>query len=594
MEERPLARGVAARQRFARLMPLGDRNQPVGWTPGLVLGPQDPEIEPSLAPFSCSRSQGAVPAFISMSTRGEMCYPFDSTDTWQASEGLSLPPSLAEADSGEVGHGSQLLPVSWQSLHHDQSLNDLGLEPSVIALVDAVQLAERPGMLVEALDALRVRFPTSLIWTPGIAGPDNCALLSWMGVDLFDTTRSRRASSLGVILTEDGPRMPESTLGESADMETQCAAWSRAIAATRTAIRNGSLRELTERQAASSPRSVERLRRHDSLMRGYEGARSGLARVVGHEHRLRCHTYSSRNDALIHDWRDRVADQHLPPEHQRQVLLLLPCSAVKPYRTSQSHRRFMRVIGSDAVHQVIVTAPLGLVPRELEEIWPAANYDIPVTGEWDADELSVIRDMTTNFVSRVGYSRVINHSGVDIEFDGVESVDTRQGDSAGSTEALSRLQEEVERASAELSLENPRRPSHRMAQMRALSRFQHGTDAWLKGSKVQGRPPIFTFTKDGEQTAQWNPRSGRFAFSKASLPLLDACDALPRVNLKPGLEWRGDLFSTNVESAEPGIRAGDEILVMQEDQLVGSARAEAAGWEWPDGPGRLARSKHRL
>ena len=119
-----------------------------------------------------------------------MCYPFDSTDTWDALEGLTLPPSLAEADSGEAGHGSQLLPVSWQSMHHDQSLNDLELEPSVIALVDAAQLAERPGMLVEALDALRVRFPTSLIWTPAIAGPDNCARLSGMGGELCDTTRS--------------------------------------------------------------------------------------------------------------------------------------------------------------------------------------------------------------------------------------------------------------------------------------------------------------------------------------------------------------------------------------------------------------------
>ena len=173
-------------------------------------------------------------------------------------------------------------------------------------------------------------------------------------------------------------------------------------------------------------------------------------------------------------------------------------------------------------------------------------------------------------------------------------MDTRQGDSAGSTEALSRLQEEVERTVSEFNLESPRRAAHRLAQMRALSRFQHGTDAWLEGSKVQGRPPIFTITKDGEQIAQWNPRSGRFAFSKASLPLLDACDAAPRVSLKPGLEWRGDLFPTNVESAEAGIRVGDEILVMQEGRLVGSARAEAAGWEWPDGPGRLARSQHRL
>ena len=130
--------------------------------------------------------------------------------------------------------------------------------------------------------------------------------------------------------------------------------------------------------------------------------------------------------------------------------------------------------------------------------------------------------------------------------------------------------------------------------MRALSRFQHGTDAWLDGSKVQGRPPIFTITSGGEQIAQWNPRSGRFAFSKASLPLLDACDAVPRANLAPGFDWRGDLFSTNVESADSRIRVGDEVLVMQEGRLIGSARAEAPGWEWPDGPGRLARSQHRL
>ena len=130
-----------------------------------------------------------MPATISMSTRAEMCYPFDSTDTWDALEGLTLPPSLAEADSGEAGHGSQLLPVSWQSMHHDQSLNDLELEPSVIALVDAAQLAERPGMLVEALDALRVRFPTSLIWTPGIAATTVRSFHGWESI--CSTRRAR-------------------------------------------------------------------------------------------------------------------------------------------------------------------------------------------------------------------------------------------------------------------------------------------------------------------------------------------------------------------------------------------------------------------
>ena len=46
--------------------------------------------------------------------------------------------------------------------------------------------------------------------------------------------------------------------------------------------------------------------------------------------------------------------------------------------------------------------------------------------------------------------------------------------------------------------------------------------------------------------------------------------------------------------ADPNIRSGDEVLVFQEGVLVGSARAEAPGWEWPRGPGRLAKAKHRL
>ena len=117
---------------------------------------------------------------------------------------------------------------------------------------------------------------------------------------------------------------------------------------------------------------------------------------------------------------------------------------------------------------------------------------------------------------------------------------------------------------------------------------------WLDGAKVRGRPPIFTLMRDGEQIAMWNPRLGRFAFSKACLPNLLEVDALPVVELNSKSEWRGDLFSTNVISADSTIRIGDEVLVMQAGELVGSARSEAAGWEWPNGAGRLAKSQHRL
>tara|TARA_B100000029_G_scaffold263672_1_gene259841 strand:+ start:1900 stop:2892 length:993 start_codon:yes stop_codon:yes gene_type:complete len=330
------------------------------------------------------------------------------------------------------------------------------------------------------------------------------------------------------------------------------------------------------------------------MMSELDGGKSGLERVVGHERKLRCHTYQSRDDPLIQDWRARVADTHLPPEHQRDLLILLPCSAVKPYRTSQSHRRFIPAITTNAAHQVMVTAPLGLVPRELEEIWPAANYDIPVTGDWDSDELTVIHSMLDRMNSRVGYSRIINHSGVEVNIEGIEVIDTRQGDPAGSSEALERLRQAVELADKEMSLNAVKKSQNTLSQLRALSRFQHGTDSWLEGAVVRGRPPIFTIKNDGEQIAMWNPRTGRFAFSKACLPILLQSEALPKAVLDPKFNWKGDLFSSNVISADSNIRVGDEILVMQNDSLVGSARAEAAGWEWPEGAGRLARSQHRL
>ena len=594
MDERPLARSVVARHRFGRLFSLGDRNSPASWSPALILSSDDENLSFSLAPFEFSRDSSSLPAKLSIKTRTNLTLPFDGLDLWEATEGLVLPPSLVESNSGEFAVGGEILPISWQSLHHDLSLNNKDLVPSIIILTDAPQLANQKGLLSEALFILRTRFPSSLIWTPGIGGPDNCAILAWMGVDLFDLARSRHASSLGVILSENGPREVEESIDEDSSMSSQIIAWKNSLAATRSAIRQGNLRELVEKQAISSPRSVERLRIHDARMSSLDGSISGLSRVKGQFHELRCHSYSSRDDPLIQDWRQRVSLDHTPPEHQSKVLVLLPCSATKPYRLSASHKRFSRSITSNAVHEVIVTAPLGLVPRELEDIWPAGNYDIPVTGDWDSDELIVIRKMISEYTSRNNYLRIINHSGIEITSESLEIIDTRKGLTAGSTEALENLNQIIEQSVEDFNLINVKESKHRLGKLRALSRFQHGTDKWLDGTGIQGRPPIFTIRKEGTQLALWNPRLGRFSFTKACLPLLEESGEFPEAHLMPGFDWRGDLFSSNVIDFKGSIRIGDEILVYQDNLLIGSARAEAAGWEWPDGPSRLARAQHRL
>ena len=592
MNGRALSREVVARNRFSRLFSLGDRNKPLSWAPGIILSDLDQNLPLEIAPFSFNRDSSQPPSKLTLSTRGNLCYPFDGHDVWQSSEGLVLPPSLSSSDSGEFGHGTEFLPISWQSLHHDISLVNSEKQPSVIAITDAPQLSNAAGKLSQAIDIVRRRFPASLIWAPGISGPDNCPLLSWMGIDLFDLNRSRMASANGILLTSDGPRYPDPSLSEDSSMDSQIAHWTQAIASLRSAIRSGTVREQAERASLSSPRSVERLRRHDKLfLQNIDG--SILTSVDNSGRRLRYNSPASRQDKLIHDWKERISNLHTPPSHQSDVLVLLPCSATKPYRLSQSHHRFLKNIPSNRMHQVMVTSPLGLVPRELEDIWPAAHYDIPVTGDWDADELGIINSMIIDICKRSNYSYVINHSGIDLELDMVVVKGTRRG-TAGSKESLSELNNSVIESVEMYGLDDVPEELNRIELMKSRSRFIHGTDDWLEGAIVSGRPPIFSILKNDEQLAKWNPRDGRFAFSKKSLPLLFESGKFPTLGICEGHKWKGDIFPTNIESIAGEIRMGDEILVTQNDELIGSARAVAPGWEWPFGPGRLAKARHRL
>ena len=374
MEHKPLARTVVARWRHARIFGLGDRASPASFTPGLCLTPQDPEMGIEMAPFIVKHDSESLPASLTIKARGDWSFPFGQGDVpeFTASEGHTLPPSLQEANSGLGQSTGPLLPVSWQRLVHDPTLLDADLEPEIVVLQDALQLAGHRGRLVQTIRLIRERFPAALLWAPGLGGPDNCAILAWFGLDLFALRRSQQAAAHGVLLTRDGPRQVDSTSGESADISTQISEWKASLSATRAAIDAGTLRELVEKQALNSPRLVEHLRRHDALLSNS----APLSMHVEKGQRFRCHSRVSREDPLIQNWIHRIEHEYMPAEIQRETLVLLPCSDRKPYSSSQSHRFFRSAVRDRRVHQVMVTSPLGLVPRELEEQWPRWAYSL--------------------------------------------------------------------------------------------------------------------------------------------------------------------------------------------------------------------------
>ncbi len=551
---------------------------------------------------------GSPPKLLLRANDGSLSFP-PSTEplSLEGNEGLHLPPSLAEAESGGGSGRGELLAVSWQDLHHDEELTSLSLNPTVVVIVDSPQLAERGSSFVVAIDAIRRRFPAALLWTPGIGGPDNCAVLAWMGVDLFDLGRTRRAAASGMLLSGSGVRSADTDAGESDNpdllVEVGLKEWESSLSTTRMAIQDGRLREIAAAQSISSPRLVEHLRRHDELQRSAldsessGGGRVGLSRIAAGR-RLRCHAVESSGDPIVHDWVSRVVAAHDPPERHRDTLLLLPCSERKPYSGSASHRTMSRAIPTDAVDEISVTSPLGIVPRSLEELWPAAHYDIPVTGKWTEEEINRILILIREVLERFGHQRIVDHSGIvadtGVDF-GIEVIDTRKGRRSTDPEALDELSSVLAIRSDGTRVPRPRpRKEILIERFRSISNFLHGSDVWLDGAVVAGKPPRWLIRRGGHQMAQWHPSAGRFAFSKASLPILHRNGMLPRVDLHSGHDWRGDLFSTNVDRWDRSIRVGDEVLVLRDEELMGSARATAPAWEWSGSPGRLARIQHRL
>ena len=584
-----LGRTVVHRDRYARRWGLGDRKSPASETPAVVLMSGDPTLPLTYAPFESSTTS-SIPSVLTVRSRGAFCPPnfAEHGPHYEVNLGHVLPPSLDDADAGEDHGTSPLLPVSWQRMNHDESLTDKELAPEILVLTDALQLASQPGKLPLAIATLKHRFPGALLWTPGLGGPDNLSVLVSMGVDLFDLARCHEAAANGVLLTAWGPRRPLDH--EETSIEAQAVQMMKSLDEVRASLIAGQLRTLANRQSLSSPRLVEHLRRHHECMTQRTG---NLASHRPSSTEFPCFSASALTDPLVEDWERFMVSEYQTPQPVREVMILLPCSARKPYRLSKSHSHFRRAIAMTGCHEVMMTSPLGLVPRDLEDVWPAAHYDVPVTGAWSADELNRVRRMLTALVKRTGYRRIINHTNMDLSSLAVEVVNTRGSDGATHHDALARLSAAVNDAKTSFELRNQKNNLRLKEHFKSIARKTTQTDAWCSDVVVRGKVPRWRLELNGVQVAVWSIDRNGFSFSRAAIDLLHEHGALKTVHLHDDVVWKGDVFAQMVSSADASIRSGDDLRVLQGGQCIGLARASAAGWEWGGTPGTLAKSHQR-
>ncbi len=244
------------------------------------------------------------------------------------------------------------------------------------------------------------------------------------------------------------------------------------------------------------------------------------------------------------------------------IVLLLPCSAKKPYRKSKSHIKIishLKKVLKDKysnISQLILTSPLGVVPRELEDF---VNYDIPVTGHWNQEELDSVYDLLISLLNKCENPLLIAH------FD----------DKSPYLKALNKIPFKIVSTNGDLdSLEEI---------------LKANRDRWngesIPESKIKAQKMFsFQFKKEFDISFDYQEKrkSIDLLFNRK---IIGTFENKIKTNIRGGdtikdslwadidFDLRGDVFSKGILDISEYIRPGDEVIIRKDNKVVGIGEA---------------------
>lgn len=302
------------------------------------------------------------------------------------------------------------------------TLSQIGFDMYILRNLN--ELISKPRQMAKFIVNVREKIqPDSLIYASGLIPPFYYPLLIYSGVDIFDTTLMIMEARRGRLLVEGGSKK----IWELVELPCNCEVCEThsvseiikmpsnerfykllqhnilfsfsVLKRIRLDIREGFLREKVELSSHYSPALAAYLRILDKNYFNFIEEYTPIAK----KDIIYCIGPESYHRPEIERFRKRISERYTPISGIRTVVLL-PCSAKKPYSLSQSHKKFREVIshfGKGLIQEIIVSSPLGLVPRELERVYPAAHYDVPITGEWDWEEIEIASTSISKYFEKL-------------------------------------------------------------------------------------------------------------------------------------------------------------------------------------------------
>lgn len=474
-------------------------------------------------------------------------------------------------------------------------------EKTIFVISNAKQLFNKPKKFLHSIIMLREKIGyQNVIYLPSTGTPQDLSLLTYLGIDLFDSTPAIVAARNDIIFFENGCYDKY----KIAEIPCNCPTCSnvdktpknldfkeilnhnyfeliKEIRQIRNAISIGEIRNLVEIRVRSSPHNTAILKNLDQIYYEYLEKRAPITS----KGRIIATTKESYLRPEIIRFQRRVIERYEKP-NSAEILLLLPCSAKKPYSTSKSHKMFrdqiLRTENPNVIHEVIITSPIGLVPRELEMVYPASSYDIPVTGNWELFEIEMISNLLFDYLKKNNYKKIISHLPDEI----MKFLSPKYKNIEKSCKAHPTSQESLNclGSTLKVNVKNYKKVSLKtrtFEEMRSIALYQFGAKLTLKlmeNSTIKGKYPYRKIYKNNKQLGMTTPERGLISLTLTGAKILKGSE-INFVEIYDDFKVIGSIFAPGVKDAAKTIRIGDEVIIKQKDEVIAVGVAQMNGEE---------------
>ncbi len=478
----------------------------------------------------------------------------------------------------------------------------LKTDMSLIALIGLDKIFNNQRKLSEVLVNLKEKIsPDIAIYLPGPIAPSNYSFLIYMGIDFFDNSLSYYTSENGYFILGDRlypldkyPKCycqycsqdPKDIQGHNELM------MKNEIAKVKYALEEGTLRELVEQDIHKSVTFAASLKHLDKK---YSKVFRNRTPIISST-KIKCIGEESLHNPVISEYRERIRTRY-KPSLKDKIILLLPCSAKKPYSFSRSHMLFRGAIkkaGKQVFHtlsEIIVTSPLSVVPRELESIYPARFYDIPVAGVWSDEEIELTSRLLLDVLSHYpkdikivnhmhghGYQHIVDIVRKETSF---EIIDTSSENPPTNPNSLNNLTDTLYNLIENQTIEKDKILSSKIRRLQFTADFQYGQGTgsilFSKDIKVKGKyPRHLQIFRGGEQIASLSSETGYLSIlPKIAQEILDK--TLNKLEFGVDQVLGSNIYAPGCINADTTILPNDEIFIVHENKVIATAKALVSG-----------------